>query len=848
MKKRYFIIFIMAVLALSALGFAACSDHEHTLEHVAAAPATCETEGNIEHWFCTECGQYFSDKDGNKKISYSEVVIRVLGHDRQEVAEVSPTCTEPGNTAGYTCSRCDYTTVQMLPPSHDMTHHAEIPVGCFENGVKEYWSCSREDGVYYANEAGTATLNDLTIYATGHDMAHHAEVPAGCTKDGVKEYWSCSREAGVYYADEAGNETYEDLVIPATDHAMTFVDALSATCTENGHVAHWVCANEAGVYYENEEGTKVIGNIVISAIGHDWAENLTSNGTHHWYACKNGCGEEGNKAAHTWGNGEVVKEPTTKSEGERFFFCDVCDREKTEVIPMLGTFDLTVIEEDIFGGEDGGAVSVESDKPLEDDKYVEGSVVTVTVMLNEGFGIGSIYLNGKEIVDSPLVENGVYAFHFVMGEDTTLTVEFGKLITTSRTWQLRDGGGRNFAYPWEYYSIDAAQNGDGTAMLYVYNATGINAREHDFTTDAIFYARKLYQTLPWTTFEDEISGVLLDLLRSQPGGAERYEFTLALAIRLFPSEAKRASGYVASALILPTPTTVGGVDYDMTVDYVYSSADLSAPSVPQFSINDEGTALEFLRDGGAGTVFTKYHASYIEIEMRNGDAVRYAYLFNEDGTLCMYSNLEKSGTRLSLSAVNNAWIRTNEFDTWARGEYPDVSIYATIWEFRTKVHVDENSYWIYDGEWSKVIKHISFNAYVTPSFKQMDFSVDGTALEFLRLGGKGLLFTKYYASYVEIEIKNGDTEYTMYLFYNEQNRRVYLYTNTNREGESLDCNAVDNASVSIVDFNAWASKVFEADFNAHEWEFRTKVHVDDDNYDGYWFEDGDWSEVIRYEP
>ncbi len=86
----------------------------------------------------------------------------------------------------------------------------------------------------------------------------------------------------------------------------------------------------------------------------------------------------------------------------------------------------------------------------------------------------------------------------------------------------------------------------------------------------------------------------------------------------------------------------------------------------------------------------------------------------------------------------------------------------------------------------------------------------------------------------------------MYLFYNEQNRRVYLYANINLEGESLDCNAVDNASVKIADFNIWASSVFEKDFNAHEWEYRTKVHVDEDNYDGYWFEDGEWSEVIKY--
>lgn len=849
MKKKFIVVFIMAMLAAaSALGLAAC-DEKHKLEHVDAIEASCETEGNIEYWHCSDCGKYFADKDGNKKIAKADVVIHVLGHDRQEVTAVSPTCTDPGNTAGFTCSRCDYTTVQTLPPSHDMTHHAGIPVECFENGVKEYWTCSREPDVYYANAAGTATLDDLTIYATGHDMTYRAEVPANCTQDGVKGHWACSREPGVYYADETGSETLDDYGIPAIGHDMTYAEAITATCTENGRAAHWVCAHEPGVYYANEQGTKSFANVVIPATGHDWEASLTSDDTHHWRLCKNGCGEEGGKEEHDWGDGVVIKSPTTASDGERLFTCDVCNKKKTQIIPALGTFELTVVESDIYNDQDGGTVSIVSDRALEDDRYVEGSVITVTVTLNESFGIGSVYLNENEIIYSPLVADGVYTFQFVMEGDTTLTVEFGKPITTGRTWQLRDSGGGNFAFPWEYYTVDAAQDGYGTAMLYVYDATGINAREHDFTADEVFFIRELYhnQVLQWAVFDREVTVALLDLMRKQPAGEPQCEFTLAFAIRLLPSEAKHASGYVGSELILPIASTAGGVEYDMTADYVYSKADLSAPSTPQFSINDQGTALEFLRVGGAGAVFTQYKASYIEIEMRNGDIVRYAYMFNDNGTLNIYSDTDKSGTALSCSSVSNAWITTTAFNNWAMEEYPDAYIYVTLgWEFRTKIHADENSFWIYDGEWSNVIKHVGFNAYVTPSFEQMDFSGDGTAIEFIRLGGKGLLFTQYHASYVEIEAKKSGTVYTMYLFYNEQNRRVYLYDNSDREGEGLDCNAVDNASVNTADFNAWASGIFEENFDAHEWEYRTKVHVDDDNYDGYWFEDGEWSEVIKY--
>lgn len=847
MKKKLAIVIVMAILALSALCLVAC-DHKHRLEHFDAVEATCETEGNVEYWVCSDCGEYFADKGGKEKTTYVAVVTRVLGHDRQEVEAVEPTCTEPGNTEGFTCSRCDYTTVQTIPAGHDMTHHEEVPVKCFENGVKEYWTCSRENNVYYANKAGTATLDELTIYATGHDMTYRYELPAGCVQDGVKAHFACSREPGVHYANEEGSEIIDDYSIPAIGHDMSRVEAIAATCTENGRVAHWVCSHEQGIYYANEQGTRTFATDVVLAVGHDFEERFSSDDTHHWKACKNGCGVEGDKAEHSFGDGVVTKNPTTSTDGERLYTCEDCGKEKTQIIPALGTFELEVVESDIYNNEDGGSVSFVCDRPLEDGRYVEGSVITVTVTLNEGFAIGYIRLNDEKLMDSPFATNGVYTFDFVMKNDTTLTVEFGKPVTTNRVWNLRDNGGVNFAFPWEYYTVDAAQDGYGTAVLYVYDAKGITAREHDFSADDVLFTRELYhnQALKWEVFDQEATVVLLDLMKDLQGDGKRYEYTLALAIRLFPSEAKHASGYVGSALILPTPTTVGGVDYDMTVDYVFSQDNLSAPSTPQFSINDQGTALEFLRDGGAGLVFTKYNAAYIEIEIKNGGIVRYAYMFNDNGTLNIYSNTEKTGTALSCSSVGNAWIATTAFNNWAMTEYPDAYIYVTGCEFRTKIHVDENSYWIYDGEWSSVIKHVGFNAYVTPSFEQMGFSKDGNTIEFIRLGGKGLLFTQYHASYVEIEVKNGNAVYTMYLLYDEQTRRVYLYDNNNGEGEGLGCNVVDNALVNTSDFNAWASAVFEENFNAHECEYRTKVHVDEDNYDGYWFEDGEWSETIKY--
>ena len=46
---------------------------EHTLVRVDAQAPTCRTEGNISYYRCTTCGKQFSDHDGTKEISVSEI-------------------------------------------------------------------------------------------------------------------------------------------------------------------------------------------------------------------------------------------------------------------------------------------------------------------------------------------------------------------------------------------------------------------------------------------------------------------------------------------------------------------------------------------------------------------------------------------------------------------------------------------------------------------------------------------------------------------------------------------------------------------------------------------------------
>ena len=56
----------------------------HTdLKHIPAKAATEDAEGNIEYWYCSGCGKYYSDKDGTKEITKADTVTAKLPQSPQ---------------------------------------------------------------------------------------------------------------------------------------------------------------------------------------------------------------------------------------------------------------------------------------------------------------------------------------------------------------------------------------------------------------------------------------------------------------------------------------------------------------------------------------------------------------------------------------------------------------------------------------------------------------------------------------------------------------------------------------------------------------------------------------------
>ena len=65
-------------------------------------------------------------------------------------------------------------------------------------------------------------------------------------------------------------------------------------------------------------------------------DTWTYNQAEHWHKCigEGECDKVSDKAAHTWNDGKVTKEPTFTEKGEKTYTCTVCPATKTEEIPV----------------------------------------------------------------------------------------------------------------------------------------------------------------------------------------------------------------------------------------------------------------------------------------------------------------------------------------------------------------------------------------------------------------------------------------------------------------------------------------------------------------------------------
>ena len=221
--------------------------------YVAAKAATCTENGNIEYWYCADCGQAWLDAACTLNTNLKAVILAATGHayddefdaDCNNCGELrdveTPDCVhEYDNACDYDCNLCGEGRVAP----HNILHVAAKAATCYENGNIEYWYCA-DCGYAWLDEACTLNTNlKAVILPMAHAEATHVAAKAPtCDEIGNIEYWYCETCGQTWLDAECTLNTNLKAVVLPIAHNVIYVAAKDATCTELGNIEYWYCAD-----------------------------------------------------------------------------------------------------------------------------------------------------------------------------------------------------------------------------------------------------------------------------------------------------------------------------------------------------------------------------------------------------------------------------------------------------------------------------------------------------------------------------------------------------------------------------------------------------------------------------
>ena len=279
----------------------------HTdLKKVPSKAATCTEEGNIEHWYCSGCGNYYTDSTGTTKTTDAKVTTKKADHDyywvADEVANVhyekcrvcgktSGTSNHSGGTASCKaqakCAKCGASYGELDPNTH-VNFELRNEVKATETtqgytGDKYCKDCGKliETGEYYSAQCAGGCKDIELVKGT----------PKTCTEDGTIDYYRC-KKCGNMYKDERASIliTKDDLVDKCTGHDLHPGTNLVGSISQDNLklLAKTIGLSTPQIVQMIRDGTfdldHIIGTIKIKDIDH------CSDDTDHWLGCQR-CGK-----------------------------------------------------------------------------------------------------------------------------------------------------------------------------------------------------------------------------------------------------------------------------------------------------------------------------------------------------------------------------------------------------------------------------------------------------------------------------------------------------------------------------------------------------------------------------
>lgn len=281
--------------------------NKHTdLKKVPSKAATCTEEGNIEHWYCSGCGNYYTDSKGTAKTTHAKVTTKKADHDyywvADEVANVhyekcrvcgktSGTSNHSGGTASCKaqakCEKCGASYGEL-----DATNHVNFE---YKNAVKPTETTKGYTGDKYCADCGVFIEKgtEYSAQCTGgcKDLKLVKGTPKTCTADGTIDYYECPKCHNIY-RDEKGTIllTEADLVDKCTGHDLHPGPDLFGNINMNNlkQFALSIGMSLPQIVQMIRDGTfdldHIIGTIKIKDIDH------CHDDTDHWLGCQR-CGK-----------------------------------------------------------------------------------------------------------------------------------------------------------------------------------------------------------------------------------------------------------------------------------------------------------------------------------------------------------------------------------------------------------------------------------------------------------------------------------------------------------------------------------------------------------------------------
>ena len=139
----------------AAFGELNAANHED-LQPVTANAATCTEPGNNAYYYCSACGNSYTDAEGTVLATQEDIVIPASGHSWSVTWTWDDSVIPPTATAAFACAK-DH--------DHDVTVNAEVAeiastaAHCGEAGSVTYRASYNMDGVTYTTAGG----NDKTV-------------------------------------------------------------------------------------------------------------------------------------------------------------------------------------------------------------------------------------------------------------------------------------------------------------------------------------------------------------------------------------------------------------------------------------------------------------------------------------------------------------------------------------------------------------------------------------------------------------------------------------------------------------------------------------------------------------